>query len=931
MRAWLVVVVLALLAGGTWWLLRPGEPAAPTTSPAEQEGVPALGAAPPPSLAPSPGRATPAAAMADGVADGSAHERVEPTDGSAPAAVEGPRARLEGVVLDDAGRPVAGARVRAMAVQDDATAAERREPAAGHAAECGPDGRFAFSELAAGTRYAVEAHGPLHAPGTTTSLPLSADRTVTVEIHLAPARFLDLVVRDAATAAPIAGAKITGGVNPLLLPGETDPPAPESDATGRLRIGPLSLATADFSIEAVGYLRASRSIPAGSEGVVEVNLVRALLLSGRVLRPDGSPAVRATVSLRLGSEAIAILHTAGWLTAETDERGAFSFAGLPALPVPLEAKLVPATVEGQAPPEPETGFADPEAGTSDCVIRLGRAGSSRAGSLTIRVVDPDGRPVPRARILIQSANMSMSTELTDGRFVHVRSETSGASVVHVAISGARDAEGAALPLAAAQMDVPASPSEVTIRLERSEPIRGVVRGPDGAPVAGATVQLLTAAEPPSQEIVAYAQTGDDGTFSLLGGPRVPGRVVVHALRGFLAPEPVDVAPGATGVDLRMRAGATAIVTVLDAGGAPVGGAKVAAIDEEPAPDSPMGRGEPTPPSVATDAEGRATLVGLDPARRYRLSVSPTSPGSRAAATPRWVPADTTVRLERALRITGVVRDREGRPVSGARVQTLVGGAIGTYDVDGAGRFVLDGLSEGTVSLRAVPYPSSDGSFVPDIPLPPAPGGDGSLPANGDPDPWIPVRAGATDVVLALDLGATLLVRVDGWSPEEGAGAAPFSSPGEAMLVAEGVPFVGVSHGARIADDGTIRFHRLGASKTYTLWIAPVGDRSLRKSGVRAGADLRVRLEAGKTLSFRVIGPGPLGNVALTLVGCPLSVSSWRAVNEDGTVDLRGYPPGRYTVQASTSLEGQAYMGMVTVEAGAPRVDLPLVPASTEGR
>jgi hypothetical protein len=130
MRAWRVVVVLALLAGGTWWLLRPGEPRR-RRLPRRAGGRACARGRPPPSLAPSPGRATPPAAMADGVADGSAHERVDPTDGSAPAAVAGPRARLEGTVLDDAGRPVAGARVRAMAVQDDATAAKRRSPRRG--------------------------------------------------------------------------------------------------------------------------------------------------------------------------------------------------------------------------------------------------------------------------------------------------------------------------------------------------------------------------------------------------------------------------------------------------------------------------------------------------------------------------------------------------------------------------------------------------------------------------------------------------------------------------------------------------------------------------------------------------------------------------------------------------------------------------------
>ena len=410
-------------------------------------------------------------------------------------------------------------------------------------------------------------------------------------------------------------------------------------------------------------------------------------------------------------------------------------------------------------------------------------------------------------------------------------------------------------------------TEVTIRLERSEPVRGVVRGPDGAGLAGVRVELTTAAEPGQDGRPSRTAPRPTTARSPSSGPRAsPAASGSWPPRGFLTLDPVDVRPGAPSLELRLRAGATAVVTVLDPSGVPLAGATVGVHDETPGRSV---RNE-ADPSGTTDATGRATLVGLDPAHVYLLDVSPGGKGALPSSTEPWVPSDTTIRLARALRITGVVRDRNGRAVPTARVEASIGEDVGAHDVDGAGRFVLEGLREGPVGLRAVP-----------------PGGAGGV--GADSADWIPVPAGALDAALTLDLGATLAVRVEGWSPEEAVGAAPWASAPEAFLEREGGLDGSAIHRAPIADDGTIRFHRLDPDRTYTLWIAPIGDRSLRKSGVRAGADVRVRLEAGKTLSFRVVGPRSFDDVTISFVGCPLPVSWWRVVKADGTVDLAWLP------------------------------------------
>lgn len=936
MRAWRPMAVLILLAAcGGWWLWGAGAPRTEPSAATEGAEEPTVTLpTPPTSLAASPGRgATPAGA----------EDPPAPAEPGESAASEGspvatlPPARMEGVVLDDAGRPVPGARVRVtphiVEVDDVVIPPGAPEPAGPPVLLCGADGRFVIPELRAGRPYSVEAQSTLHAGATVETLPAESGKVLPVEVRLAPARFLELVILDAATAAPIEGAKVSGEDSPFPLPGEAEPSPHQSDAAGRYRVGPVPLGAVELTIEAEGYLKASRSIPAASEGAVEVNLVRGLTLSGRVLRPDGTPAGGASVSLRMGPLAFPFLHTAGWIQAEADAAGAFSFAGLPQGRVPLEATYRPAAPEGAAS---ETGVADPEAGTTDCVIRLRSGSGPIDGILTIHVLDPDGLPVPSGRIYVSGDGWSTSTGFHDGLFRYDPEGRDGVGTIEVRISDADDAAGKALPLARAKVAIPASQREVTVRLERSEPIEGVVRGPDGAPVAGVQVVLSTAAGPGQEEAIAHATTDEGGRFALLGAGSESCRVAAHPLRGLLAPAPIDVRPGATGIELHMRAGASAVVTVLDPTGVPLRGARVTASNASERPGIRWRGEDESALAPTTDAAGRATLSGLDATWRYRLTVEPTGAGVRGSTTESWLPADTTVRLARALRIAGIVRDREGNPVPTAQVELEVDGDSVTHAVDGAGRFVIDDVPEGLVRLRAVPGTGGQEACGPieipwsDLAPADAPRSDPEEDPREDGEPWVSVRAGATDVVLTLDLGATLLVRVAGWSPEEAAGASPFGSAPEAVLVPEGAREPRASHRAPVADDGTIRFHRLDPARTYTLWVSPVGARSLRKTGVRAAAELRVRLEPGKTLSLRVVGPGPIEGVSLELLGCPLSLP-WHPVQSDGTAELRGFPPGRYTVRATCTVDGRPHLGQVSVEAGGPRVDVPLAPAPAASR
>jgi hypothetical protein len=127
--------------------------------------------------------------------------------------------------------------------------------------------------------------------------------------------------------------------------------------------------------------------------------------------------------------------------------------------------------------------------------------------------------------------------------------------------------------------------------------------------------------------------------------------------------------------------------------------------------------------------------------------------------------------------------------------------------------------------------------------------------HGAPETEEPVRAqaaraGDSDVVIAIDAGSPLVVRIDGW-PESAIGTALVSHDGDAA--------VGRSWSARIQSDGSFRVDGLERG-TYTLWVASPAYSGVCvfETGLRpGGAEVRVRTRKTRDLTFREESADPV--------------------------------------------------------------------------
>src|SRR5206468_4694683 len=126
--------------------------------------------------------------------------------------------------------------------------------------------------------------------------------------------------------------------------------------------------------------------------------------------------------------------------------------------------------------------------------------------------------------------------------------------------------------------------------------------------------------------------------------------------------------GAIGVEIVLRAGAAAVVTVLDWQDKPVAGANVGAQpSQQGSGRGGRGGGGYRPGATTqTNAKGTIRLGGLDPAVAYALSVSPPNDRDDLLGTTLdpWTPRDETTKLARGFVVRGQVRDLQGKPVPG---------------------------------------------------------------------------------------------------------------------------------------------------------------------------------------------------------------------------------------------------------------------------
>jgi protocatechuate 3,4-dioxygenase beta subunit len=334
-----------------------------------------------------------------------------------------------------------------------------------------------------------------------------------------------------------------------------------------------------------------------------------------------------------------------------------------------------------------------------------------AGSITGRVVDEAGRPVPRARVQTLPGSPTGEGAVwsrADGRFRLSALSPGRRYQMAVNQDGFAPASVAADALPAGRPPVP-----VRIVLARGATMLGKLQDPEGKPVPGAELTLAF-----YQEAMISPGLSWKGTSLVKAVSDATGSFAISHLaigwfdlrvkgKGFatLSVPGIKVADRAARIDLgalTLDRGAVIEGRVTDLSGAPLPEAQVTL---SPVPD-PLAQGlsvSGASSGTRTDSEGHFRFEELRRGARFSLWVEHS--GFIAAAVPA-VEAPTLeplrIELNAGRTVAGRVKSPEGEPVPQAWV--IVNSASGSTDKDG--RFRLAGVPPGVAELTvdAAGYP-----------------------------------------------------------------------------------------------------------------------------------------------------------------------------------------------------------------------------------
>jgi hypothetical protein len=792
---------------------------------------------------------------------------------------------IEGIVVDEGGRPVAGAEIQVR--EEDLPVASKlygwgvRE---GLGYPRGPQ-----SDAQGQFRLAVPLGRTVQigARSETAVSPLSAPLTATGDAPLPAVR---LVLQPGAT---LRGRAVRGdGGDPVE--GAQVHVIPQADATWPA--WPVALTTgAGGTFEAEGLppravtllgvtraggnavLSLDAPAPGGTREDIELVFAPGHDVEVRVRHADdGTPVARLALRLEI--------EEGRGVSARTDADGRARFVDAPAGAAHLSAW------EDGTPTRLAASVEVPSAGVVDVRYRPAPE-HVIAGS----VVDADGRPIPfcsvelvrgAARWVTMEPGKVPGTPVPGGVFRLVaRTPPPYLLRVHAPCA----ADGRPLALRAAEVtvgpqDLEAGP--IVIRLEPAASARLRVVDEDGAPVAGARVQRALEARP----LALDAQ----GCLTLTG-LRIGEVVTVRVLaRGHLVEaDGYRVTAGdAENVIRLVRGGRLAGHVVRAAGG--------------PAPERTyvaarfVREGGAGGASAVTDAAGAFDLRGLPAMGTVDLVVRPRgAPGVLHA--PLALPGiavgtdDLVVRLPTTAPTTGRVLGSDGEVLAGAEIdvrpldgEAADAGVVGWADDGGA--FRVEGLAEGRWRLRARPLGSSGAWSAP-----------------------VEVDAGSADVTLRLQPSTSIRGRVLG---------VPEGTTAWFVLAYEAG---GDERGPRapVEADGAFHLQEVPAGRTWDLWVRRGGgDLYGHRPGVPSGAgDVGITLMHGAAIEGRVEGLAD-GEASRTFVHVVAASGpgAMARVETDGRFRAPGLPPGRYRLHArgTTGETGPVVEG---IEAGTSGVVL----------
>jgi hypothetical protein len=356
-------------------------------------------------------------------------------------------------------------------------------------------------------------------------------------------------------------------------------------------------------------------------------------------------------------------------------------------------------------------------------------------SLTVRIVGPDGQPVPRVHLAVapeSEPDEDLEIDVLGGEHTLALPKEPG---FRVSVWGAHDAEGEPLPFAprfAVKVDEDAR--EVEVRLEPGVEIRGKVVDGAGSPVARVTVEARANVTEGNRtrltnRVCGRVATGPDGTFRVIGvdGGAYRLRLMRDGKEASVGETPTR--GGADGVQVVLRPSRAFQLTVLDADGAPVPHARVQV--SQHAGRNAFAMGE-------TDERGRVTLEGLDPAERGWLEITPPETAPTMGLLDRfgWELKEEAIRLPRGRAVLVRVVNAEGRPTKGRVMHRINRGKRTSHKTDDEGRFTILHVPVGPARLAAV---ADRGA---------GPGKPDSVPEPQSPE-WTLVMADQSEITLTI--------------------------------------------------------------------------------------------------------------------------------------------------------------------------------------
>jgi hypothetical protein len=501
------------------------------------------------------------------------------------------------------------------------------------------------------------------------------------------------------------------------------------------------------------------------------------------------------------------------------------------------------------------------------------------GALEGRVVDEGRRPVAGAEVVLsrplrwedveRTAPLPLRKTVTDGAG-YFRMQSLG--------PGAYGLGATAPGKTGAYLDPVTLASGETVRgLELALTSGGVlvsgrVLESEGVPVPGATVRAAEPSAGGRSARVQFATANSDGVYSLVL-PRRPQALAATA-SGYATSRRAFDGQRDTSLDFFLRPGGRITVRILErATGRPVSGSELM-FKRSDLPYAVVHRSEAGP-------DGRLELTGLEPGT-YELWARG---GVMVGRSPRLVSAiggdagqEIVISLDPGAEIAGVVRDSEGHPLEGARLEAVDIDAVPRLDgvaTSGAdGEFRLLGVLPGAFVLRV-----RKSGFLP---------GQIEVAVGSENDrrrvAITLARASSVSGVVSGPAGPAADVVVRATLVAARTGPAPVSGPA-------------------LGTSGDEAISRTGADGTFQLLGVPPGTVQIVARGSSSGfASLGpFALQPGehKKVALSLASCGVASGVVRSDAGAPVSGASVSAVDVEAPTHAVTAPSGEYRLEVCT--------------------------------